>query len=425
MTDLDKIVDEFPSPVRGSIRDIWTALPPDMRTDLSAASGDLPTSLKPLKDILDLVLDQYRPVFTTKRCIAVVGPANVGKSTLYNQLISSKEDMAEVGPVPGTTRENQEADTGLFVLVDTPGADAVGAVGQQEREIALRAARQADFLVVVFEATRGIKSYEKDLFDALLALNKPFVLLLNKMDLVPKDSRDEVVASAVRNLGLEPGQIIPTVATQGTNVGRVILAIARFEPGLLAAIAEALPEYRTRLAWQRIVPAASSAGAIGWIPLPFVDLAPLFLIQAGMVLSIARVYGYKITLSRARELLAAFGMGFIARAVYQQLSKLLGVPGWILSAAIAAATTVAIGYAAIMWFSLGEKPARETLKRMTGDVAGHLRGQLLGLGKRRPDKATIRQRISLALEDMPIHLGPKSKPEPDPSEIELERDIPL
>jgi small GTP-binding protein len=388
--------------------------------DLSSASGQLPTSLKPLKDILDLVLDQYKPVFTTKRSIAVVGPANVGKSTLYNHLISAKEDVAEVGPVPGTTRQNQEADTGLFLVVDTPGADAVGAVGQREREIAFQAARQADFLVIVFEATRGIKRYEKDLFDDLAEMGKPFLVVLNKMDLVPKGSREEVVASAAKNLALEPAQIIPTVATKGTNVGRVLLAIVRFEPGLLAAVAEALPEYRGKLAWQRIVPAASSAGAIGWIPLPFADLAPLFLIQSGMVLSIARVYGYKITPGRARELLATFGLGFVGRAAYQQLSKLLGVPGWILSAAVAASTTVAIGYAAMMWFSMGEKPSAEALRQMTTDVAGHLRQRLSGLGKKRPGKTPIRERIRQALEEMPNPLAREDKTPPAEIELDLE-----
>jgi uncharacterized protein (DUF697 family) len=193
---------------------------------------------------------------------------------------------------------------------------------------------------------------------------------------------------------------------------------------LLAAVAEALPEYRSKLAWQRIVPAASSAGAIGWIPLPFVDLAPLFLIQAGMVLSIARVYGYKITFSRAKELLATFGIGFLGRSAYQQLSKLLGVPGWILSAAIAAATTVAIGYAAMMWFSLGERPSKATLKQMTVDVAGRLRLQLGGLGKKRPDKASIRQRINLALKDMPLPRRPRQASTPAEIELKIVDDSP-
>ena len=64
--------------------------------------------------------------------------------------------------MPGTTRVNQEADAGLFSVIDTPGADAAGAVGAHEREMAFEAAKNADFLVIVFEATRGIGRHDKD-----------------------------------------------------------------------------------------------------------------------------------------------------------------------------------------------------------------------------------------------------------------------
>lgn len=403
---MDDLINDFPEPVRQSLGQVWSALPPDRRQQARSVLGELPTSLNPLRDILSFVVDQYKPVFGAKRTIAIVGPANVGKSTLYNQLISRKEDRAEVSPVPGTTRQSQAADAGLFVLVDTPGADAVGEVGESERQIAFQAARQADFLVIVFEATRGIKRYEHDLFDALLTLDKPFVVVLNKIDLIPKDARDEVHTAAAANLGLDPEHIVDTVATEGTNVGKVILAVARFEPELLAAIAEALPEYRAKLAWQRILPAASSAGVVGLIPLPFVDLIPLFGIQSGLVLSIARIYGYRITPVRARELIAALGMGLIARTAFAQLSKLGGVPGWMLSAAIAASTTVAIGLAAVTWFGHGEKPTGASLQRIVAGVTDHLRVRLLGLGRKRPDRVTLRQRLAEALKDLPDHLQP-------------------
>ncbi|MFQ5613884.1 MAG: GTPase [Anaerolineae bacterium] len=406
MVTIDDIFQEFPETVRESIKQVWKGLPEERRREFEQLLGYLPTSLKPLQDIIFLILDQYKPVYGTKRRIAIVGPANVGKSTLYNQLISRREDEAEVGPIPGTTRQSQEADTGLFTLIDTPGADAVGEVGDRERQIAFAAAEQADFLVIMFEASRGVKRYEKDLFEELLALEKPFIVVLNKMDLIPRRDRETVRAAAARNLRLEPAQVIDTVATAGTNVGRVILAVAKFEPELLASMAAALPDYRAKLAWGRIVPAAGGAGVVGLVPLPLVDLVPLLGIQAGLVLSVARIYGYKITLSRARELIATFGIGLIARTVFQQVSKLGGVPGWILSAAIAAATTVAIGYAAMVWFERGEKPTQEALQKIVAEVTTYLRDQLRDLGQKRPDRGTLRQRLTQALANLPRQLRP-------------------
>ena len=351
--------------------------------------------------------DQYKPIVAPKQRIAVVGPANVGKSTLYNQLITRKEDRAEVSPVPGTTRVAQEADAGLFSVVDTPGVDAVGELGEQERKIAFASAATADFLIIIFDAVQGVRRSERDLFDSLVALGKPFIVVLNKIDLVAKADRDSVIKSAAKGLRLEPSQIIDTVATDGTNVGRVILAVANAEPGLLAALAEALPEYRSKLAWGRIVPAAAAAATIALVPLPLADVIPLLAIQTGLVLSISRIYGYQITAVRARELIVTFGVAMIARTTFQQLSKLGGVPGWLLSSAIATSTTVAIGYAAMTWFSHGERPSQDAFRKQTTEISLYLRGRLADLGRRKPNEGTLKQRVTQALQDMPRELQPK------------------
>ncbi len=49
---------------------------------------------------------------------------------------------------------------------------------------ALRAAKDADFLIILFDAIQGIKKTEKEIFDELKELGKPFIIALNKIDLV-------------------------------------------------------------------------------------------------------------------------------------------------------------------------------------------------------------------------------------------------
>lgn len=420
MSTLDETLRDIPGPAQPAVRQLWDGLPVERQRELAGLLQQMPSSAKPLKDILGLVTDQYRPIVAPKQRIAVVGPANVGKSTLYNQLITRKEDRAAVSPVPGTTRRTQEADTGLFSVVDTPGADAVGEVGERERQIAFAAATAADFLIIIFDAVQGVRRYERELFDNLVALGKPFIVVLNKIDLVAKSDRDPVIKSAARGLGLEPGQIIDTVATDGTNVGRVIVAIAKAEPGLLAALADALPEYRAKLAWGRIVPAGAAAATVALVPLPLADVFPLLAIQTGMVLSISRIYGFRITAARARELIVTFGVAMIARTVFQELSKLGGVPGWLLSSAIATSTTVAIGYAAMTWFSRGERPTQEALKKQITDISVYLRGALSDLGKRKPSEGTLQQRVTKALAELP---QPAAPPGPSPA-VALESQAP-
>jgi small GTP-binding protein len=406
MNKPDDILAEFPEPARQVLSQAWSNVSQPQREELLGWLPLMPASVRPMKDILSFVLDSWTPVVGTKERIAVVGPANVGKSTLFNQLVQKGEDRAAVSPVPGTTRENQEADAGLFSVVDTPGADAAGAVGARERETAFEAARSADFLVIVFEATRGIGRHDKELFDDLAMLGKPFIVVLNKIDLVNKGDRGRVLEGAATVLGLDQSQILDTVATDGTNVGRVILAIAKAEPKLLAAIGTALPEYRSRLAWQRIVPAAGAAAAVGLIPLPFADVIPLLGIQSGLVLSIARIYGFEVTFVRAKELIATFGIGFAARTVFHELAKFSGVPGWLLSAAIAASTTVTIGYASTVWFAEGERVSPQVLNKLMRDLSAYLRDQLKDLARKKPDEGTLVQRITQSLRELPEQLRP-------------------
>lgn len=402
MTPIDDLLKEFPEETRDQLRKAWDALPRPMQKELEASVKYLPGDLVRWRLLLDLALPQFKIAFAEKHFIAIVGPANVGKSTLYNQLIRNQSDRAQVSPVPGTTRVNQEADAGLFRLVDTPGADAVGEVGEQEKQHALAAARAADFLIIVFDALQGIKRTEQELFDELTALGKPYVVVLNKMDLLSRKDVEPVLERTAANLRLKRYQIVPISAKTGHNLDDLLIAIAKAEPGLLAALGRALPAYRWRLAWTAITGAATTAAAIALTPLPILDVIPLLAVQSSLVLGIARIYDYQITPARARELAVTFGLGFLGRTLFQELSKLGGPPGWLLAAAIAASTTVVMGYAAIVWFERGEKLTGDSLKQITKNLTDHLIASLRNLGSKKPSKASLQERLRETLETAPL-----------------------
>ncbi len=400
MPTVDELLQEFPNSSQERLRQAWDALPGPVQDELRNSLGSLPGSLTLWRMLLDLVLKQYKIAFGEKQNVAIVGPANVGKSTLYNQLIRSKDDRAEVSAVPGTTRVNQEADAGLFAVVDTPGADAVGDVGEAEKERALQAAREADFVIIVFDAVQGIKRTEQELFNELATLGKPYIVVLNKIDAVRRDAR-KVIEHAATHLRLAPDQIIPIAAREGRNLDRVLVAIAKAEPEMVAALGAALPEYRWRLAWTAITGAASTSAIIGATPLPVLDVVPLLAVQTSLVLGIARIYNYKITPARARELAVTFGLGFLGRTLFQELSKLGGPPGWLLAAAIASSTTVVMGYAAAVWFERGERLTGDTLKRITKGMTDYMLESLRSLGQRKPGRKSLRESVQAALEHAP------------------------
>ena len=398
MSTIDEILKEFPPRTREKIKAIWDALPKPVQDELESVLKALPINPQLLRRLIDIALSQYKTVSGKKNKIAIVGPANVGKSTLYNHLIRSKTDQAEVGPLPGTTRSNQEADAGFFSIVDTPGADAVGDVGEIEKQHALGGARQADFLIIVFDAIQGVKKTEQELFEELEEFDKPFLVVLNKIDLV-KRSEERVIAKAASTLKLEPSQIVATNAKDGKNIEHVVMAIAKIDPEIIVALSRALPQFRWQLAWAAIVGAASTAGLIGAVPIPLVDFAPLVVVQGAMVLSIARIYQYEITLKRAKELVVTFGLGFLGRTLFQELSKLGGLPGYVLAAAIAASTTAVMGYASIVWFEKGEKLTSESLRKMTKDITDILLKSFKDLGKSRPSKTALQKAIQNGLEN--------------------------
>ena len=401
MAKYEELMDEFPEKSRRQLLAMWQSLPAPMQAELKGALPLLPGDVKLWRMLVSMALTQFKIVMGDKQTVAIVGPANAGKSTLYNQLVRAPADRAIVSPVPGTTRENQAADAGLFSVVDTPGADAVGKVGEDEKERALAAAAGADFLIVMFDAGPGIRRSEQDLYREFAALEKPMLVVLNKIDLVRRDEK-KVVERAALNLGLQADQIVPISAKDGTHVERVLAAIAKTEPEMVAALARALPEYRWKLAWGAITGAASTAAVIALAPLPVLDVIPLLAIQSALVLSIARIYQYDLTVKRARELVVTFGLGFLGRTLFQELSKLGGPPGWLLSAAIASSTTAVMGYAAILWFERGERLTSENLKQITKSVTSYLIDSLRNLGKSRPDKKGLQERIAEALEKAPI-----------------------
>jgi GTP-binding protein Era len=382
----------FPDPSKEIINQIWATVPADRRQVLDGFIKDLPINRSPVKAMINLAMVHSKAVLGTHKKIAILGPANVGKSTLYNQFIRSEQDKAAVSPVPGTTRVNQEADAGIFNMVDTPGADAVGPVGLQERERALEAARNAHFLIIVFDAMQGVKQTEQELYQELLALKKPFVIVLNKIDLAGKH-KDAIIERTALNLSVDSSQIIPVSATKGTGLAETTLAIISADPAMTLALANAMPMYRRKIAWRTITTSSSLAAAISLSPLPIIDFIPLITTQIGMVMTIARIYQYKITPQRARELIGTFGLGMLGRTLFQQISKLGNVPGWLLSSAIATSMTVVMGYAAIEWFEKGERITNERFSQLSKELSKSFVQKFKELFKKKPKQKELKETV--------------------------------
>ena len=287
--------------------------------------------------------------------LAIVGPVNSGKSTLFNLIKGRK--VSAVKAVPGTTKELVTEEVGPFTLVDTPGFGEVG--GVDRARIAQAAAEGADLAVLVLDASGGLRQPDYDLYEGLQAAQVPLVVVLNKIDLIKRDL-SAVLDDIERKLGTT---VIPISAKTGAGVGeRLLPAIVEAHPWMTVALGRALPPYRREIS-RRLIRSASLLNAIiAAEPIPGIDIPLLLASQVRMVLRVAAIYGESLSVRHARELLTTMAGGVALRYLAAELSKFVPGPGWLVASAVTGLGTWTMGRVAVAYFEGGKHLTPEQLR---------------------------------------------------------------
>jgi len=164
--------------------------------------------------------------------VAVIGRPNVGKSTLLNHLVGQK--IAIVSDTPQTTRNRILGILTLpdaqILFLDTPGIHKPQhKLGEYMVKSARSALREVDLILFVSDVTESVGPGERFILDMLEGETAPVVLVLNKVDLMPKEKLLPIITrySGFRNFAA----VVPVSALTGDNTDR-----------LLSVIKEALPE---------------------------------------------------------------------------------------------------------------------------------------------------------------------------------------
>jgi small GTP-binding protein len=301
--------------------------------------------------------------------LVIVGPVNSGKSTLFNRIKGRK--VSAVRAVPGTTKGLVTESFGPCVLVDTPGFGEVG--GVDRATLARTAAEEADVAVLVLDAAAGLHQSDYELYEVLREARVPFVVALNKVDLIKRDLQP-VLDDIERKLSRS---VIPISAKTGKGVGeRLLPAIVKAHPWMATALGRALPEYRRQLCHKIVLRAAWLNGLVAAVPLPLLDIPILMTSQVQLVLRVAAVYGESLSARHAWELLTAMAGSILLRYLATELGTLIPVAGWLASGAVTGLGTWAIGRAAMVYFEAGGRLSTEQLRALYKRLIRHPRSEV-------------------------------------------------
>jgi len=209
-----------------------------LESALEFVEDDLPAmQLEKVKETLSIIAAETKRLADTFKAghlirdglrVALVGRPNVGKSSLFNALLSS--DRAIVTEIPGTTRDQLHE---RFIisnipisLIDTAGlretTDTVESIGVER---AKRAMTDADLIILLLDASEPVTDEDLEILESVNELN--FIVALNKIDKVPSKEMDQLTIGKASKLAAIRDRLNPISAKTGDGLDELREAIIR------------------------------------------------------------------------------------------------------------------------------------------------------------------------------------------------------
>ncbi|MCI5495895.1 MAG: [FeFe] hydrogenase H-cluster maturation GTPase HydF [Roseburia sp.] len=202
--------------------------------------------------------------------IGFFGCRNAGKSSVVNAITG--QELAVVSDVLGTTTDPvQKAmellPLGPVMIIDTPGFDDVGELGEKRIQKTKQILNRTDIAVLVVDAKKGFTATDKQLLALIQEKELPYLIIYNKSDLlekIPKEEEHSIYISALEKIGIQEckeklAHQIPTEDMTLQIVGDLLC------PGdfavLVIPIDSAAPKGRLILPQQQVIRDILEAGA--------------------------------------------------------------------------------------------------------------------------------------------------------------------
>lgn len=353
------VAGRVPAALLDFLESLARLLPDHQRLRLRRVIDAIPLREEVLVQMMELVRSEWKPfVDPPAHRVVVLGPTNTGKSAVVNALVG--RPVAAVSESPRTTRNATQHTGDLFTVIDTPGIDEF--VGYDSSRLWLMEAASADLVLVVLDATLGLNERTVQLVSSLRQLDRPLLVVLNKMDQLQERAR--TLARARRLLGFD---VIAVSAIQPPSTRKILAAILDGNPDIYKTLADAFPQHRPLIAGSLVSRSAMVAATLGALPLKRMAGWSVAAVQAGMLLKVARVFGHPLGLERLRELLPVLAGGLVLDGLAKRLVGPMENPA-VLNVTLAGALTYGIGQGAIAYF---ERQAKDLATAREAVVVGY------------------------------------------------------
>lgn len=199
--------------------------------------------------------------------ISFFGCRNAGKSSLLNAVTG--QDLAVVSSIKGTTTDPVKKSMELLplgpvVIIDTPGIDDGGALGELRIRKTKQILNRTDIAVLVADSQTGLRKEDRELIALFEEKEVPYLIAMNKADL-REDGADAAAERGPERAGIEPAEIksgnsgieenkTPENKTSGTDAMKTGAADPEKKPPLLyvsALTGRGIPELKEAMAHLR------------------------------------------------------------------------------------------------------------------------------------------------------------------------------
>ncbi len=163
--------------------------------------------------------------------IAIIGQPNAGKSSLLNAMIGQERTI--VSEIAGTTRDTIHTHYNMFqkefMLIDTAG---IRRKNKEKDDLefysvirAIKAMDEADVCLLVLDAEKGVTAQDLSIFSLAIRKGKGIVVLVNKWDLIPKETNTARDYEKKLKDKLAPFTDVPILFISATEKTRIFKAI--------------------------------------------------------------------------------------------------------------------------------------------------------------------------------------------------------